>query len=82
MEPGTQIAYIPNHANGDIIHPAVEFGYVTSESGDNSHFCRYWIRGHPGMLRTVANSELTPNRNLVKHNSVLQGLVDSLMQFV
>ena len=78
MKPGTQIAYIPLHAENDINHPDVEFGFVVSERGD-AHFCRYWRRGHPGELRTVANSELTPTNNLVEYKSVSQDVVDNLV---
>ena len=78
MKPGTQIAYIPLHAEGDINHPDVEFGFVVSERGD-AHFCRYWRKGHLGELRTVANSELTPTNNLVEYKSVSQDVVDNLV---
>ena len=78
MKSGTQIAYIPLHAEGDINHPDVEFGFVVSERGD-AHFCRYWRRGHLGELRTVANSELTPTDNLVEYKSVSQDVVDNLV---
>ena len=78
MKPGTQIAYIPLHAEGDINHPDVEFGFVVSKRGD-AHFCRYWRRGHLGELRTVANSELTPTNNLVEYKSVSQDVVDNLV---
>lgn len=71
MKPLTQIAYIPAHANGDIAHPDVEFGFVTSLRKDAA-FCRYWRKGHPGELRTLANSELTPIENLVEFESVTQ----------
>lgn len=74
MVRGTQIAYVPNHANGKLDHPDVEFGFVMSR-GDDVHFCRYWVRGAPGMLRTLANSEATPDWNLVEHQSVLQSVV-------
>lgn len=78
MKQGTQIAYIPTHAEGDLSHPDVEFGFVISEHG-NSHFCRYWRNGELGTLRTTANSELTPTDNLVKHNSVSQVFVNYLL---
>ena len=78
MNPGTQIAYIPTHAEGNINHPDVEFGFVVSERDDN-HFCRYWRKSHLGELRTVANSELTPTYALVEHVSVSQELVDNLI---
>jgi hypothetical protein len=79
MRPGTQIAYVPTHANGDINHPDVEFGFVVSRSGNFSdhYYCRYWRDGHPGELRTVANSELTPGSCLVEHTSVPQSVVDA-----
>ena len=71
MRKGTQIAYIPLHANGNINHPDVEFGFVTSIHRDvDSHYCRYWRKGHLGELRTTSCSELTPNEYLVIHVSV------------
>lgn len=71
MKPLTQVAYIPTHAEGDITHPDVEFGFVTSLRKDAA-FCRYWKKGIPGQLRTLANSELTPLENLVEFESVPQ----------
>lgn len=59
IKPGMQIAYIPNHAEGDINHKDVEVGFVTSIT-ENGAFCRYWSKHNPGELRTKANSELTP----------------------
>jgi len=81
MKLGTQIAYIPLHAENDINNPDVEFGFVVSEHGD-AHFCRYWRRGHLGELRTVANSELTPTDNLVEYKSVSQDVVDNLKRYL
>ena len=79
MKPGTQIAYVPNHAHGSISHPDVEFGFVTSVNHHGDVFCRYWHRGDVGRLRTTLNSECTPRRNLVAHDSVPQEEVDKLM---
>ena len=79
MEPGTQIAYVPLHAKGDLADPDVEYGFVTSERGD-VHFCRYWQRGSPGILRTVANSEATPTEMLVQHNRIPQDIVDQALK--
>jgi hypothetical protein len=77
MKPGTQIAYIPEHADGDITHGDVEFGFVTSERADGAvHFCRYWVRKQPGVLRTRANSEATPTSNLREWRSVLDSEVE------
>jgi hypothetical protein len=84
MIKGTQIAYIPTHAEGNINHHDVEFGFVTSERGD-AHFCRYWIpvsiRAQSGMpmLRTLTNSELTPTDMLMAYESVDQSFVEDAL---
>lgn len=69
LVPLTQIAYVPQHAKGDLNHPDVQFGFVTSlhRDGENA-FCRYWSKYHSG-LRTLANSELTPIQHLVLYAS-------------
>lgn len=76
FECGEQIAYVPLHASGDIEHPDVEFGFVTSQRG-HTVFCRYWRKGYLGDLRTRANSEGTPADMLVRHQSVFPGVVQS-----
>jgi len=76
-----QIAYIPTHADGDINHPDVEFGFVTSTNKNaDAVFCRYWHKEIRllGTLRTTANSELTPAETLVHHVSIAQSIVDNL----
>ena len=75
MKTGTQVACVPHHANGDLTHPDVEFGFVMCEAGEHDHFCRYWKKDKPGVLRTVANSERTPNDCLVEYKSVDQTVV-------
>lgn len=80
MKPGTQIAYVPQHAKGDVADPDVEFGFVTSESRGGRHWCRYWHRGRPGEMRTTANSELTPDDCLAEHVSVPQAVVDEWLR--
>jgi len=81
VKPGTQIAYIPAHALGDIYHPDVEFGFVTSQVIVNrSHFCRFWLKGQPGRLRTVSNSEMTPDECLVEAMSVHQSVVRACLE--
>ena len=74
---GTQIAYVPDHVipPSNLGHPDVEFGFVMDDKGDVC-FCRYWIKGKPGELRTVANSEGTPKRMLRMVTSVRQHVVD------
>lgn len=79
LKPGTQIAYIPDHAMDNLAHPDVEYGFVTSDKGENA-FCRYWWKTTPSELRTRSCSELTPKRNLVMIDSHDQRLVDRLMR--
>lgn len=79
VEKGTQIAYIPTHAGGDIDHKDVEFGFVTSVKPElDIAYCRYWSKYSPGELRTKANSEGTPLNCLVEHIFVEQAVVDRL----
>ena len=81
MKRGTQIAYIPDHANGDLDHPDVEAGFVTSwREGDQAAYCRYWSKVNPDELRTKANSELTPCRYLEEIDSCPQWRVDAELE--
>lgn len=70
FNPGDQIAYIPDHANGQIDHPDVEFGFIVKENPrmENVYVCRYFYYDHDkkqlGVLRTKANGENTNVRNL------------------
>lgn len=85
MKTGTQIAYIPTHANGDLTHPDTEFGFVTSRCpapGTDAYFCRYWLKHEPGNLRTRANSENTPFDSLREVQSVPQFVVDAMLWMI
>lgn len=80
METGTQVAYIPQHVMDSLgdnwtQHPDVEFGFVMDMLNDEIARVRYWRKGHPGDLRTVANSENTAIDNLVEYQSVDQDVV-------
>lgn len=77
---GDQVAYIPNHANGNIDHPDVEFGFIVSVRPDNAAFVRYWSKRNPSELRTKANSEATPVANLVHHQAKPQEEIDELLK--
>lgn len=77
IQRGTQIAYIPVHAEGDIAHTDVEFGFVTSVRGSIA-FCRYWNK--LGILRTKANSEATPLSRIIPHDSYPQSKIDALLR--
>jgi len=84
MKPGTQIVYVPHHVNGNIFHKDCQYGFVTSISkGGTEHFCRYWLKGEIGRkLRTVANSELTPNDCLQEYHSANQKRVDEQLDII
>lgn len=78
MKPGTQIIYIPTHAEGDENHPDAQAGFVTSVKIGIA-FCRYWSKHSPGELRTKANSEGTPLTLLIEKDTVPQDVVDELV---
>ena len=79
MSRGTQIAYVPRHANGNIEHKDVQFGFVTSVASlpRDLIFCRYWSKHSLGKLRTKANSEATSHALLIEYDSVDQAIVDA-----
>jgi len=77
FKPRDQIAYVPNHAEGDIDHPDVEFGFVTSVK-ESVIFCRYWSKANPRYLRTLGNSEGALKENIVRHYSSQQSIIDFL----
>jgi hypothetical protein len=78
---GTQVVYVPDHADGRLDHPNSEEGFVTSVrtfGGDGSAdiaFCRFWSKYHDG-LRTKANSEACFARHLVVKDTRDQTRVD------
>lgn len=76
---GKQVVYVPEHAGGDLDHPAVEDGFVTSDPGGDAVFCRYWSKYSPGELRTKAGSELTPTSLLRAVDTVPQARVDAAL---
>jgi len=76
--PGRQVAYIPFHAEEDLEHPDVEFGFITSTLGHVA-FCRYWSKEDPTVLRTTANSEATSMLCLVLYGEHDQAIIDKLI---
>jgi hypothetical protein len=81
IKPGFQVAYIPRHANGDIKHKDVEFGFITSMNSTlMSAFCRYWNKDFSKGLRTTSCSELTDPELLIPYNSHPQFEVDYLLE--
>lgn len=79
LQRGTQIIYVPTHAEGNENHPDCERGFVTSVKPDAA-FCRYWSKYHPGELRTKMNSELTPLDCLVVKKSVADSKVEQALR--
>ena len=79
---GTQIAYVPDHAEGDINHSDVQFGFVTSiaEGTEGDLFCRYWKSRTSIDLRTKANSERTPIMNIKYIDTRSQDFVDTTVK--
>jgi len=77
---GDQIAYVPTHARGDLKHPDVELGFVTSVSPDGEYaFCRYFAKSNE-YLRTTANSEATYIRDLVHKQHRPQVEIDAMLR--
>ena len=74
----TQVIYVPNHIKDPMKfdYPnGAQPGFVTSQATDGDYFVRYWIieNGKPiEELRTKANSELTPEGNLLAIDTVPQ----------
>ena len=79
---GTQIIYVPEHANGNMSHPDCERGFVTSIQKDReAAFCRYWTKDLSD-LRTRANSERTYLWNLELMVSVPQSRVRETLAII
>ena len=74
LKRGTQIVYVPNHADGDLKHEDCEYGFVITDKGESA-FCRYFLKDKS--LRTVANSELTPKDMLIVANHRPQKDIDT-----
>lgn len=71
MKRGDQIAYIPStSAPKAILYNRIEYGFVHNVSSAEVIFCRYWIQGKLGTLRTTVNSEATNKRDLFLYKSV------------
>lgn len=79
LPPGTQIAYVPLHAEGDIDHKDVQFGFIVIEKPDmEAYVCRYFNL-HSDELRTKANGEITPKLMMRVHYHHPKALVAKLI---
>jgi hypothetical protein len=76
---GIQVAYLPNHAEGNFENPDVEYGFVTSTRSNSDSwelvYCRFWHKGKPGEMRTTNCSEMANASNLMVYHSVDQSVV-------
>jgi len=80
FERGTQVLYVPRHAHGDLNHPDVEEGFVTSARrvGEVALvWCRFWSKEDPTLLRTLSCSERCNPNDLFVKNTRPQCVVDS-----
>ncbi len=76
LKRGTQIIYVPGHAEGDVNHPDCDRGFVTSVRA-GMVFCRHWSKkAPPPELRTKLCSERRYARDLVVVDSAEQWVVD------
>jgi hypothetical protein len=82
IKKGTQIAYVPKHANGNLKHKDVEFGFAMGEPNVDYVFCRYWHKGRPGKLRTISNGEMTRIKYIVEVKSVHPDIVDAAIRLI
>ena len=94
LKRGDQILYVPSHIEiGDWnIHRlwhypnGVQPGFVsTGPAANGGYFCRYWQLDEEGKcfiphLRTLANSELTPNERIVVVDYFNQRHVEAAMK--
>jgi hypothetical protein len=65
----TQIAYIPMHAEGNVNHKDVEFGFTTTLEKNGWYFCRFFSKQNPKLLRTVANNEGVQTWQIIAYES-------------
>lgn len=85
LRPGTQIAYVPDHADQEHPDQYWEGGFVTS-LGLEGAWCRYWQKDAEGFyiwpmeLRTKLNSEYTPYARLRIARFESQSVVNALLE--
>ncbi|MDZ7697913.1 MAG: hypothetical protein U5R49_13640 [Deltaproteobacteria bacterium] len=79
MRPGTQIVYMPDQAKGDLNHSDVMFGFVVAHKGEFFHWCHFWSKNKPEILRTRKSPDMVPNDNLIRKKTVPQKQVDEMM---
>lgn len=90
LKEGTQIIYVPRHADGKVTHPDCEHGFVTSDRGKIT-FCRFWRKGtyvpfyaqeQSPELRTTSTSESCRKEDLVVMDYIQQRHVDNTLRAI
>jgi len=81
LKRGTQILYIPSHAEGSEYHRDVEQGFVTSVDLDQGiAWCRYWSKHDHTLLRTTSWSETTHIGAIKAKDTRPQELIDQKLK--
>lgn len=77
---GDQVIYIPWHAKGDDDHPDCQYGFVTSDPGEDTVFVRYFSNIHFNELRTKSGSERTPREFLKPFIHHSRRIIEDLLE--
>ena len=81
LKRGSQVAYIPHHAHGNIDHEDVEYGFVTSvKKLLGIAYVRYFWKQYPDQLRNTTNSEGTLISDLYPIDHRSQEVIDKLLE--
>lgn len=77
---GMQVAYIPQHAEKDINHEDVEYGFITKVDTERRvAWVRYWRGKDNLILRTDDNSQRTRFDSLVPHALCSRKTIDYML---
>ena len=80
---GTQVIYVPTHANGNKDHKDCAFGFATSSKKNGAIvFCRYWWTRYADDLRTKGNSEGCSPDQLVIEDYCDQSVIDAQVEIL
>ncbi len=84
LKKGTQIVYVPSHANGDIYHSDSEEGFIADKLGMRANYihCRFWRKDDPNFLRTTLSGEAIPLDCIVIKHTREQWKVENALQFI
>lgn len=86
LKRGTQIAYIPDHADNNLDHADVEYGFITSikkiEMGmmEELIFCRFWNNNNLDELWTTSCSVCVPIDKLIYFILKPKNVIDEALE--